>query len=396
MSIGIFSSQNTNNPAIACRRFFAGPSFSRWPSTCSRLAGALALSLGSLAAFIPQAQAAGGNFGGGTGVAGNPYLVEDAADLAAINNDAAHLAASYQLAHDIDLSAWLAPGGPGYNSGAGWTPIGSDSPGNGSFTGSFDGAGHKITGLWIYRSMNYAGLFGLAQNATITNLGVEIADAGININGNGWSMIGGLVGQQNGGSITNSYASGDVSGFDSNAVGGLVGFQNGGGAITNSYATGNVSGLYVYAGELHIGGGIASYVGGLVGQQGGGSITSSYATGNASSSGSSVGGLVGAQNGGSAITNSYATGGVNGGSGDCSAGAGGLVGYPIGAITASFFDMQTTGQSNGVDSGSTAGATGKTTAEMQTQSTFTNAGWDFASASPVWSMPSGEYPKLAW
>jgi len=164
------------------------------------------------------------------------------------------------------------------------------------------------------------------------------------------------VGQQGGGSITSSYATGNASSSGS-SVGGLVGAQNGGSAITNSYATGGVNG------------------------------------GNSDCS-AGAGGLVGYQAG--AITNSYATGGVNGGSGDCSAGAGGLVGYPIGAITASFFDMQTTGQSNGVDSGSTAGATGKTTAEMQTQSTFTNAGWDFASASPVWSMPSGEYPKLAW
>ena len=38
---------------------------------------------------------------------------------------------------------------------------------------------------------------------------------------------------------------------------------------------------------------------------------------------------------------------------------------------------------------------GKTTAEMQTQSTFVNAGWDFNT--PIWKFCSlPDYPKLAW
>jgi len=193
MSVESFLSQNVNRLAISCQRFSAGLSFSRWHSTCSRLAGALALSLGSLAVFIPQAQAAGGNFGGGTGAAGDPYLVEDAADLNAINNDAAHLAASYKLKNDISLSAWLAPGGPGYNGGAGWYPIGiyTNNYPIGIFSGNFDGAGHKITGLWINRPNGFGmGLFGYAVSAAIVNLGVEMAPAGINA----LSGVGGLVG----------------------------------------------------------------------------------------------------------------------------------------------------------------------------------------------------------
>ena len=401
MSIGIFSSQNTNNSAIACRRFFAGPSFSRWHSTCSRLAGALALSLGSLAAFSPQAQAAGGNFGGGTGVVGNPYVVEDAADLAAINNDAAHLAASYKLAHDIDLSAWLA--GPGNDNGAGWNPIGRNAP----FTGNLDGAGYKITGLWINRpATDRVGLFASLSSAAIANLGVEFT---VNTNGViGGSATGGLAGVQGGGSIINSYVTGAV--FGSGYAGGLVGEQSSG-SITNSYAAGFVT---VAGSGTSVGGLVGAQMnnssitnsyassnvngdngntGGLVGFQHYSSITNSYATGNVTGS-STTGGLVGRQEKPSSITNSYAAGHVIGNDS-----VGGLVGagaYSGSTISASFFDVQTTGQTNGMGDGYSAGAAGLTTALMQTQATFTNAGWAFGGASPVWFMPPGDYPKLSW
>ena len=95
-------------------------------------------------------------------------------------------------------------------------------------------------------------------------------------------------------SITNSYATGNVSGTG-NYVGGLVGnFSYS--SITNSYATGKVSGT-------------GNYVGGLVGNFSYSSITNSYATGNVTGT-STVGGLVGYSS--SSITNSYATGKVSG------------------------------------------------------------------------------------
>ena len=55
----------------------------------------------------------------------------------------------------------------------------------------------------------------------------------------GSKYVGGLVGFNNGGTISNSYATGGVSG-ESN-VGGLVGYSTG--AVTNSYATGSVTGI---------------------------------------------------------------------------------------------------------------------------------------------------------
>jgi len=75
---------------------------------------------------------------------------------------------------------------------------------------------------------------------------------------------------------------------------------------------------------------------------------------------------------------------------------GGLVGWNMaGTITASFFDTQTTGQTDGTGYASSTGVTGKTTAEMQTPlpNIFTGAGWDFTA---TWCMPPASYPKLAW
>ncbi|GAJ10244.1 unnamed protein product, partial [marine sediment metagenome] len=51
-----------------------------------------------------------------------------------------------------------------------------------------------------------------------------------------------------------------------------------------------------------------------------------------------------------------------------------------GTITNCFWDTETSGTETGV--GGTNGATGKTTAEMKTKSTFTDAGWDFTT--PIW------------
>jgi hypothetical protein len=67
---------------------------------------------------------------------------------------------------------------------------------------------------------------------------------------------------------------------------------------------------------------------------------------------------------------------------------GGLVGINVGQVTGSFWDTQTSGLST------SAGGTGKTTAEMQMISTFTSAGWDFWN---IWDICEGtNYPRLVW
>ena len=252
----------------------------------------------------------------------------------------------------------------------GWIPIIGDNTdsGDASFDATFDGKGYKITGLAMRRDLEYLGMFGATgASADIRNLGLvaNLAD----YTGTSSSIhIGGLVGRQDGGGITASYATGAVDGGaeDEDRVGGLVGLQGRGGSITASYATGQAAGgagnddsVGGLVGEQDGGSITASYatgqaaggagnddsVGGLVGEQDGGSITASYATGNAAGgAGNSdrVGGLVGLQERGS-ITASYATGGVAGGVGDTDL-VGGLVGFQTsGSITASYATGNTDG-----------------------------------------------------
>jgi hypothetical protein len=140
---------------------------------------------------------------------------------------------------------------------------------------------------------------------------------------------GGLVGGV-GGTVTNSYATGDVSG--SGYVGGLVGF-NSSDPIDHSFATGTVTGIDTY-----------TYAGGLIGMNYS-SVTRSSASG-AVNCESACGGLAG-MNGGdgaSTISQSFATGNVSAGSG----GAGGLVGVNLSSVITDSYAL-------GVTSGTGAG-----------------------------------------
>ena len=289
-------------------------------------------------------------------------------DLQGMNGN---LTLNYALGANIDATSTS-----GWNSGAGFVPIGdSVNP----FTGNFAGLGHTINGLTINRpSTDNVGLFGFSGNSnllvnSISNVGmvggsitgqnhvgalignnfssVSYSYATGNIAGTG-NEVGGLVGTHayftHIGSITNSYATGAVSGVLK--VGGLVGYQEG--PLSNSYATGNVTG--------------SSYsIGGLVGENNWGSVNNSYATGSVNGS-DMVGGLVGF-NQNAAISNSYATGSVTG-----STNVGGLAGMNVASISNSFWDVQTTGQA------ASGGGTGLTTAQMRQLGTFTNAGWNIS------------------
>ncbi|MBQ9115562.1 MAG: hypothetical protein IJY04_00910 [Clostridia bacterium] len=86
---------------------------------------------------------------------------------------------TYILTADIDLS------------GSEWTPIGTY---NAPFIGSFDGAGHTITGLTVTKDIEgpgecisysyaYAGLFGYADGATVKN--VKLKDVDIKVESTG-------------------------------------------------------------------------------------------------------------------------------------------------------------------------------------------------------------------
>jgi hypothetical protein len=117
--------------------------------------------------------------------------------------------------------------------------------------------------------------------------------------------IGGLIGHNASGTITNSSFSGEVS-SSCREIGGLVGYNDG--IITNSYSNGKIEGMPI----------TYSYYGGLVGSNSNyGKITDCYSTMDVSG-GYYVGGLAGYNYG--TIISSHSTGNVDGGT------AGGLVG----------------------------------------------------------------------
>ena len=194
------------------------------------------------------------------------------------------------LTADIDLT------------GKDWTPIGTNF--YNSYTGTFDGGGHTITGLTFTTNDEYAGLFGWLNRAgTVKNVvmeGVQITSNQIyggsigGVVGYSWGTIencsvsgsvsgtvyvGGVVGAQIGGSITGCSSSATVKGTVD--VGGVAGQTNSSATLTACYATGNVT-LEIDP-KKNIAGG------GLVGMNAGSSLLACYATGNVTSTGSSTG-----------------------------------------------------------------------------------------------------------
>ncbi len=259
------------------------------------------------------------------------------------------------------------------------------------FSGTFDGDGHTVSNLAIgtadspENTLYMAGLFGEAYGASFKNLSLEsvsiyssYSDAYVGalagevsgtvencsssgnvscsssnafvgglvsfsvgnlknchsscdvISSGAYSYAGGLISQIAGSSITNCYATGDVTGSD--YVGGLVG--DCAGSVSNSYATGDVTC------SGYSGGGFAGYT-----DQAAHTISNCYATGDVSATGddSHIGGFMGYTN--NTITNCFATGSVgSAGKGNVSTvNVGGFVGFSEGTITRCFASGSVTG-----------------------------------------------------
>lgn len=295
-------------------------------------------------------------FAGGTGTAIDPYKVATAKQLDKVRE--------YPDKHFIQI-ADIDLGTSPWNDGRGWTPIGDFSV---RFTGTYDGDGYSINNLTIARDDMYQALFAnMEAGSTIQNVVLNNVD----VEGN--SMVGALVGYQFGGDIINSHANGSVR-ANSN-VGGLVGQSNGN--ITESFTSGSVTGLNNGTGQY--------YFGGLAGRlANGASISNSYSSASVTGD-NAVGGLVGYVFD-STVDKSYAWGLVTG-----TFQLGGLVGKADGAsmtVSDSYWDTLTSGQN------SSAGGTGKTTPEMQQQATYTS--WDFATIWGINPAANDAYPFLRW
>ena len=276
----------------------------------------------------------------GAGTVGDPYEIATLQNLTWIAatdvdvpspNQATRWAAYYIQTANIDAS-----GTSTWNTGAGWSPIGNSTI---RFSGTYDGAGHTISGLYINRSSSdYQSFIGFTNtNTVIKNLGL------LNVNFTGHWHVGGLVACPAFSTISKCFTTGSVSGSD-NFVGGLFGYSH----ITNTdncYTTASVTGT-----------GIADYIGGAIGYLNGGTLVKSYSTGVVTGTSSNVGGLVS---------------------------------YGSGTVTGSFWDTQSSGKATSFL------GTAKTTAEMKTNTTFLSAGWD----DTIWNMDAGfnsGYPYLDW
>lgn len=174
---------------------------------------------------------------GGTGTISDPYQITVAEDLDMVRNN---LSSHFKLMNDIDLSEWIALNSPS----TGWTPLGNaETP----FSGTFDGNGHVISGLWInLPDASDVGLFGRVYGTTsieIKNLGVIIDEKGII----GSKNVGGIVGYVHFNASTypeitlqSVFVQGKISGSD--YVGGIIGRNVGNLTLTNAYVGGSITG----------------------------------------------------------------------------------------------------------------------------------------------------------
>ena len=259
-------------------------------------------------------------FAGGDGSEGNPFHITDCASFMNIN---AYLSSSFVLENNIDCSS-----NPIYRNNA---MVGN--PGA-PFTGTFNGNGYSISIAISDTSGAYdtVGLFrdtngAMIQNLTITGTIESLYDTGAligdstntavdNVNSSAtitiddndfWDpSVGGLVGYVEGGIISNSFTTGDITinttGTGSvEGLGGLVGYSDTGAVISTSYTTGTITN----------GASVDCAVGGFIGcEQGSSIISQSYSTRTINTM-QDAGGFAG-YIGGSVVEDSYSTGPVNG------------------------------------------------------------------------------------
>jgi len=396
-------------------------------------------------------------YGGGNGTESEPYLIYTAQHLNAIGSAECNMDKHFKLMADIDLSAYT---------GTSFNIIGNHTfSDNEPFSGVFDGNGHSVRNF-TYHDINGegVGIFGyLGENSEVRDVYVEDANvvgyywvgllvalnAGtvsncsatgkvlgeqnvgglvgmnvfdsviencstnivIEIKGDDFAFsVGGLVGYNFYGKVTNSFANGIIlGGTNTSYTGGLAGFHRGG-EITGCYANVPVSGTANIGGLIGTNEGAVNscystgdvncvfYGGGLIGRMGVG-VVDCYATANVNVE-EYAGGLIGWDLWGGA-TNCYSTGAVNG-----TTGVGGLVGNTLDEnviYESCFWDSDNNPDMNGIGNRNDPNVTGLPTVLMQTESTFTNAGWDFVGEvingpNDIWKMncEGMSYPKLSW
>ena len=338
----------------------------------------------------------------GKGTSEDPYLLSTKEHIFELRNSPDDCNKHFKLTADIDMSGYTFPD----------AIIAQET--HPSFTGVFDGGGHIISNITIItENIHGCGFFGLIgepsendENAVVVVKNLGLTDIYVD----GKSYIGGLCGCVGRNAspddaykirIENCFTTGTIKG-SVYYVGGLIG-QAGLCQIDNCFSSCNVVGdyaseAYCFGGFVGSGygvgiencfaaGNVSSYdfAGGFIGLLSSNVgyptsvINNSYAIGNVEAY-DVLGGFAAYvhDQGINQITHCYSTGSVNGGKN-----YGGFAGKNKATVAYCYWDRDTSGLST------SAGGVGRTTTQMQTQSTF--AFWDFDG---VWYM--GTYPVLQW
>jgi hypothetical protein len=391
----------------------------------------------------------------GTGTQCDPYQINNLGNLYWISQTSSSWVAGkfFIQTADIDASATATyfPNGSGGYYGfptiAGGTSLvhSTQQVGNlvnGSFSANYNGQGFKIINLYINRYVHRVALFGVTTNATIKNLiihnptiivsngvsgyaqgnslfvasgsgvfeNIKVIDGNLTVNST-YGYAGGMFGRCSSISASNCSVDAIINVTSSSGgSGGFISLIEGNGNISNCSASGSLSSINC----IYVGGFISratstttiekcfskmnvtssGYTGGFISDCKGETISNCYASGNISGS-NRVGGFVGYSDGTtytSTMNNCYSTGLITG---STSGGFAGQINTNL-ILNNCFWDTQTSGKINfkGTGTNTSTGIIGKTSAEMKTLSTFTNATWDFNS---IWNLTVGvnnDYPNL--
>ena len=221
----------------------------------------------------------------------DPYLIKDAADLYGLSelSKSNNFSGKYiKVVNDITVNRNAASEWSGVAPMNEWTPIGRGS--ETAFAGTFDGAGHTISGLYVNSSEQYVGLFGrTAVGSTVKNLRLE--NSYFNSSVTGYALMGSIAGKGDG-TFDTIYSNAIVT-CSGQTCGGIVGWVGTSGThvFENCWFDGTVT-----SSGAHIGGIVAH------GEQGTltlknclntGTITSTITMADSGNMGGYVGGLIG-------------------------------------------------------------------------------------------------------
>lgn len=306
----------------------------------------------------------------GSGSINDPYRIETLTDLElfrdSVNSGDSYTDKYVKLLNDVTMNEpdMFAYDEDGNISGAAegktpyqWAPIGNSFH---PFSGTFDGNGHQIIGIYINSKSNAVGLMSYCEDAAIKSLGMVNGY----VSGNGYvgSVVGSIYAHNGRVTVADCYQTGTVTG--SADVGGIIGYQltnhgtinvsncSSSGTVTGNGDVGGVIGhsMIRYGTETSAVPAVVTvtncintgtvtgvrFAGGVVGynENEAGSVTVSRCTNTGAVSGgrfSNTGGIVGNNSASSVrefeadstVTNCYNTGAISGGS---YADVGGIVG----------------------------------------------------------------------